>query len=128
MRAGALLLVLAAALSVAACGSDEETGGSLPNQRDPRAVAQGYADALADDDAGVVCDLLDPKIATSGESQGLSCEEGVAAELLAGGPPDYLGAAEKPKITGETAEVGFSEGGFLSLLSVNGEWYVNLIR
>ncbi len=139
-RAAALATAATLALGAAACGGSDDDGGSNSggtDQQQARATVERLYAAIADNDAGEVCEQLNERaqkqLAAGGlgeESQ--SCEESFQAFLdeaeKQGGLNLTLKAKVKSvKVTGDTAVAKVSFGGKgrngeIPLQKIDGEW------
>jgi hypothetical protein len=117
MRSTAAIAALCL-LGTLGCGSSNGDPYDI-DRDDPGAVAQGYVDAVADGDAEVVCELVDPEIA------GDDCADTVGKELAAGEDLDDFDEVTDVETTGDAAQANFEEG-FLRLSRIDGAWYVDL--
>jgi ABC-type glycerol-3-phosphate transport system substrate-binding protein len=118
-------LVLALALAVAGCGGSDES---------PEDVTESFYSALADEDAGEVCDLLSESAAESAAGGGDSCEDGFKDALETGAAQAALGLADDievgdSEIDGDSATVTVTSGDQedeVPLVKEDGEWKVDI--
>lgn len=141
LRAAAIAAATTLALGAAACGGSDDgddggngTGGS--DQQQARATVENLYAAIADGDAGKVCEQLNEDAQQQLAAGGLgkeskSCEDSFQAFLdqaeKAGGLNLTLKAKVKSvEVTGDTAvaKVSFGKGrnGEIPLEKVDGEW------
>lgn len=111
------IALVAAALALGACGSDDAAG--------PSEVAQAWADAVAEEDGAAACALL-PRGFFQGIGQ-KECAAGYNREFREEGAQRF-GEVTDAAVVGDGARANFSGGGFLDLTRVRGEWYVDLVR
>ena len=122
-------LTLLFALVAGGCGGDSSSGGDSPE-----AVTESFYSALADGDAGGICDLLSESAASSAAGDADSCEEGVQKGLDTGPAQAALGVADDievggAEIDGDSAKVTVTSGNRddqVPLVKEDGEWKVDI--
>ena len=117
-------LVLAFALAAAGCG-----GGDSPED-----VVESFYSALADGDAGEICDLLSESAQEGAAAGEDSCEEGIEAAIDSGEAERFLGVADEVEVgdaseDGDTAEVTVTFGDEeeqVPLVKEDDEWKIDI--
>ena len=117
-------LTLAFAFAVAGCGGEDS----------PEDVVESFYSALADGDAGEICDLLSSSAAESAAEDEDTCEAGVEKGIDSGAAEEALGAADDVEVgdateDGDTAEVTVTSGddeAQVPLVKEDGEWKIDI--
>lgn len=136
LRIATPVAVAALAFGVAACGGSDDDGGGGNDQQQARAAVEALYTAIADGDAGKVCEQLNDAAQKQLAEGGLGSETGSCEESFqkfldeaekAGGLNLTLKAKVKSvKVDGDTAvaKVTFGKGpaGEIPLEKVDGEW------